>query len=111
MLVLIAEGPSTYPVSKVIQVASQLKKSGVQLVTIGVGKTILSIGKNFRDELHSIASSPEHVFFTGRDDLLGLVDKLDGKLCSNISSSGNDLDLPRFRGSFYAYRLVHFFVL
>ena len=92
MLVLIAEGPSTtHPVSNVLQEASHLKKSGVQLVTIGVGKKILS--KDFRNELHSIASTPQHVFFAADDDLLDLVDSLDGKLCSNISltSSGNNL--------------------
>ena len=86
MVVLIAEGPSTtHPITDVLQEASHLKKSGVHLVTVGVGKRILS--EEFQNELQSIASSPRHAFFTTDDELLDLVDHLDGKLCSNISST------------------------
>ena len=90
---LISEGPSTYPVKNVLQEASHLKKSGIHLVAIGVGRRI-SLAE-FQDELYSLATSPQDVFFTSDDNILDLVDHLDGQLCPNITvaSSGNDLKL------------------
>jgi hypothetical protein len=54
-----------------------------------VGRQISS--QQFQDELYSLASSPRDVFFTSDDDILNLVDHLDGILCPNITvtSSGN----------------------
>lgn len=90
VLVLIAEGPSTYPVKNVLRKATHLKKSGVHLVAIGVGRRITS--QEFQDELNSVASSPQDVFFTTDDDILDVVDHLDTKLCPNITTitSGDD---------------------
>jgi hypothetical protein len=109
--VLIAEGPSTYPVTNVLQEANHLKKSGVQLVAIGVGRRISL--PEFQNELNSVASSPRDVLFASDDEILNMVDHLDGTLCPNITatSSGNDNNDELFGYRVHCPEVHHVYVL